>query len=254
MIKSAIILCGGKATRLGALAKDRPKILMSLREDGYTMLDAQLDMLRKNGITNIVFASGYLSEAIDQHMQYAVSKGRHDDITYRISKEDRPLGTGGAMHNAYKKYLKTGELFVGMNGDVYCPEVNITEMLKIMEHDSKFDLGRDAAIVMANHPVPYGVIETGIYGNHPAGDSSNVSTVSDFSEKKGVWINAGVYVINPRIFRYGIEKGNSFSIERDVFPGKSMYGVKYTGPWFDIGTPESLEACKQYISKEAQRV
>jgi NDP-sugar pyrophosphorylase family protein len=253
MIKSAIILCGGKATRLGTLAKDTPKILMSLRDDGYTMLDAQIDMLRKNHITNIVFATGYLSEAIDQHMQYAVSKGKYEDLTYRISKESKPLGTGGAMYNAYKTYLRKGELFVGMNGDVYCPEVEITEMFKIMEHDSAYDLGRDGALVLANHPIPYGVVETSLYGNHPAGNSDNVNAVMNFKEKRGVWINAGVYVINPRIFRYALER-KSFSIEKDVFPGAALYGIEYDGPWFDIGTPETLAECSRYINQEAERV
>lgn len=241
MTNTAIILCGGKATRLGELAKDKPKALMELREDGYTILDAQLDLLQHNGITNIILATGHLSSEIREHMEYLTEYTRHAaELTWQISKENEPLGTGGAFRNAWKECCSPNTSFVGLNGDVYCPEVDIKSMIRLADKEQH----HVACLAMKKHEIPFGTLDV-----WPAPKSGEVVTINDFKEKQVVLINAGVYYIKPAMMQYDMKR---CSIAKDVFPGWSghLLGYEYEGPWFDVGTPETLEAAREFVSTD----
>lgn len=252
MVTTAIILCGGKATRLGDLAKDTPKILMSLyRGDfhsgevgrwnfdidrpGLTVLSAQIELLKKNGISKFILAVGHLSEVIEEY----IAK-HHKDDRILISKEGEPLGTGGAFLSAHQEHCREDEIFVGMNGDVYSPELDLSPAFKnITDHPMSYV----GAIVLAKYRVPYGIVQTSIHG------AEHMCVINKFCEKD-VLINAGVYVLKPSIFEFVKEDGiRQFSIEHRIFSNQfhALMGMEYDGPWFDIGTPESLEACRAYV-------
>jgi D-glycero-D-manno-heptose 1,7-bisphosphate phosphatase len=228
---TAIILCGGKATRLGALAEFKPKILMPLYDkfsssykvmderfndpdfEQTTMLDAQIELLVKNGITNIVLAIGHLGDEI---RKYVAEKYSKEDLSIEFSEEEEPLGTGGAIWKAYQENCNESKVFVALNGDVYCPEVDFTKMIKTMRHETNYELGRQGAMVLANHPIPYGVVEVGAYGGVQEEGDSRVNTIHRFSEKKGVWINAGIYVLTPQLFEYMDDEGREKLAENSL--------------------------------------
>ena len=85
----AIILCGGKATRLGELTKEKPKSLVEVA--GVPFLERQLQILEKNGFENIVISAGHLYQAIEE---FVYSRKNKCDIGVAIEAD--PLLTGGA--------------------------------------------------------------------------------------------------------------------------------------------------------------
>jgi NDP-sugar pyrophosphorylase family protein len=111
MIDTALILCGGMATRLGALAAGRPKSLIEV--EGVPFIALQLDLLKRNGIRRAVLAVGHLAEAIEAQIGDGVRFG----VSVRYS-HDGPvrLGTGGATMKALP--LLASPFFV-LYGDSY---------------------------------------------------------------------------------------------------------------------------------------
>jgi NDP-sugar pyrophosphorylase family protein len=104
------ILAGGLATRLGDLARNRPKSLIEVA--GKSFLAYQLDFLRKAGVTEVVLCIGHLSEQIRRRFGDGTEFGVH--ITYSVEKE--LLGTAGALRKAEPLL---SDLFFTLYGDSY---------------------------------------------------------------------------------------------------------------------------------------
>ena len=109
----AILLCGGMGTRLRSVVADRPKPMADIC--GKPFLQYLLEMLRDKGITEVIFALGYMGEMIEEYFQDGSAFGLK--ITY--SYEEEPLGTGGAIRNALPKILE--EEVLVLNADTYFP-------------------------------------------------------------------------------------------------------------------------------------
>ena len=104
-IPVAVILCGGMATRLGKLSENTPKALMTI--NGKTVIDIIINRLKSQQIKKIVLCAGHLHNQLLDKFKYS------SDI--KISIENHPLGTGGAIKNALEHI--DGDLFFVMNGD-----------------------------------------------------------------------------------------------------------------------------------------
>lgn len=109
-----IILAGGKATRLPKSAKNIPKPLVKIGKK--TILQHQIDLLEKHGLTDIRFSLGYMADAIIKYLN-----GKYEYVV-----EPKPLGTGGAIKFASKD-LK--EDFMVLNGDILS-DINLSEFIK----------------------------------------------------------------------------------------------------------------------------
>jgi len=152
-------------------------------------------------------------------------------ITYSRDPPEKPLGTGGPIKKA-EKLLGNDSSFLVLNGDIFA-DVNYREIFKMHEE-------KNATATIALHkvkdPSRYGVAELA-KGNR----------IKRFIEKPPRekaptnLINAGVYVLNPEIFKY-IPKGRKVSLEREVFPKLSeegkLYGYVFDSLWMDIGKLE----------------
>ncbi len=106
MLEQAVIIAGGKGTRLKPLLENTPKILLDIEDE--KLIDIQINYLYKNKISKIHFCLGYGSDQILDHL---IKK----DINFTYSLENKPLGTYGALANA-KKFLDT-KFFV-LYGDI----------------------------------------------------------------------------------------------------------------------------------------
>ena len=87
----AVVLAGGKGTRLGSLTEEIPKPLVKV--GGIPILEHQITLLKKYDITNIIFVTGYLSEVIENYFQ----DGSNFGVTISYYKESTPLGTTGGI-------------------------------------------------------------------------------------------------------------------------------------------------------------
>ena len=106
--KKAVLLVGGKGTRLRPLTYKIPKALLDV--NGKTVLEHLLDLLKKYGIRDIILCVGYMKEKIKEYL----GDGSKFGVNVTYVEEDKALGTAGPLKLA-KKYLKSS--FIVSNGD-----------------------------------------------------------------------------------------------------------------------------------------
>lgn len=223
---NAIILCGGLSTRLGDITKTVPKVLLDI--GGKSVLDWQLEKLKKAGIDNVILAAGHLADIL----QKEVGDARDGvNLTYAIEKER--LGTGGAIKNALEYVKDKNAPTIILNGDVLT-SVDIGEM--------KVSLQQDSEGIILGSLVP----DASTYGTLMYDESGQLK---EFREKEGKtapgYINGGIYIFTPRAVKHFPEE-RAFSVEYDVFPKmKELYIHASDDPWVDIGVPERLRWARE---------
>ena len=117
----AIILAGGKGTRLKPLTDYIPKPLIPI--NNKPIIERQIRYLRKFGVDQIIICTGYKAGQIKDYLEKKTGFGSK----IRFSIESKPLGTGGAIKKAAK--LIRGDSFLVLNGDVIT-NIDIKKMYK----------------------------------------------------------------------------------------------------------------------------
>ena len=226
----AIILCGGLATRLGETTKTLPKILLEIA--GKTVLEWQIQLLTDAGVTTVVLASGHLHEVLYEHVG-----NNYAGMSIRYAKEEKRLGTGGAVQNAMQQ-IETSPFFV-LNGDILLANFSMREMLV------RFERGMAGVLLSVHVPDirPYGEII-----------SDSAGKIQAFREKQPTYragyINGGIYLFDGSIADAFPSDRETFSMERDVFPSVSnLYALQTDADWIDIGVPERLAYARAHFSR-----
>lgn len=224
----AVVLAGGYGKRLRPLTDDRPKPLIEVA--GKPIIEWQILWLKKFGINSFLFLTGYKKEVF---VDWIAKNSTRLGITFALSVEEEPLGTGGAIRRA-KGILENFENFLVINGDI------ITDI-----DVSKLRLNENYIVAISLVPLksPYGIIRI---------DSD--SRVISFEEKpilKEYWINAGVYLMSKEVFKYLPEKGD---LERQTFPILAekglIKGYKFEKCyWKAIDTHKDLEEANEEIKR-----
>src|SRR5215471_6850467 len=240
----AILLAGGKGTRLRPLTIHTPKPIVPIFDRPF--LQFQLDLIKKvSEIDEVILSLNYQPRRIEE----IFGDGGDTGLSLRYMVEPAPLGTGGAI-----KYAAGGvrDSIVVFNGDVLT-EVDLAAVIALhRERKAK------ATIVLTpvENPSAYGLVETDNRGN-----------VLRFLEKPDPHqitsdtINAGIYVLEPDTFDR-IPKDTQWSIERSFFPSlierrETFVAYVYRGYWIDIGTPEKYMQVHRdimdgrYVSRKA---
>jgi mannose-1-phosphate guanylyltransferase len=220
----AVILVGGKGTRLRPLTSNRPKPIVPLVDRPF--MAYMLEWVASHGVTDVIMCCGYLAEAMVEE----IGDGSNYGLNITWVFEPEPRGTAGALWFA-QPHLRD-ERFLMLNGDV------LTDMdlsAQIAQHEEAGATGT-LALVPVEDPTAYGLVRL-----HP--DQS----VRGFLEKPTPeqidtdLISAGAYVLEPSVFDL-IPKDRLVSIEREVWPrlvGEGLYGCVHRGKyWMDIGTPQ----------------
>jgi NDP-sugar pyrophosphorylase family protein len=234
-----IIIAGGLGTRLRPLTLRRPKPLIPVANRPF--LEYQVALLKRHGIDDIVFATNYLAEMIEEHF----GDGSRFGVRMRYALEDTPLGTGGAIRNAADVF--PGETVAVFNGDILT-DFDLSEIIR-------FHTDRQAAATITLAPVqrphPFGVVSLTGDGQvaewrEPSEEEKRAAataSTTDEGRRTTDLINAGFYVISPEAVEQ-IPQGRKSSIEREIFPKLiaegSVYGVSPGGFWLDVGRPEQL--------------
>jgi mannose-1-phosphate guanylyltransferase len=219
----ALILVGGKGTRLRPLTSLLPKPVVTLVDRPF--LNYQLEWVKSHGVDEVVLSCGFLPD----QLQAVLGDGSSLGLTLTYVVEPELLGTGGALKFA-EPHLR--DRFFMLNGDTLT-DIDLTSQLT--QHESTGARG-----TLALYPVP----DVASYGLVPLNEDKSVR---EFLEKPGPddvvdtnLINAGAYILEKEILADLPESGTHFSIERDVFPGlvgNGLYGYEADGYWMDIGTP-----------------
>jgi mannose-1-phosphate guanylyltransferase len=221
----AVILVGGHGTRLLPLTINTPKPLIPLVNRPF--LDHMLFLLREHGITDVVLALAYLSESFEGKY----GDGSHLGMKLTYAREEKPMGTGGAIKNV-EGYLNPGEAFLVLNGDILT-DLDLTDMLRFHRESASICT---LSLTPVEDPSAYGVV-----------DLDDTGRISRFTEKPkreeatSNWISAGTYVLESEVMSH-LPIGEFHMVERGLFPdmlaeGKPLYGYRSDRYWIDIGTP-----------------
>jgi NDP-sugar pyrophosphorylase family protein len=221
----AILLAGGKGTRLRPLTIHTPKPIVPIFDRPF--LHYQLDLLKQvPEIDEVILSLNYQPRRIEEMF----GDGGESGLGIRYVVEPAPLGTAGAVRYAGESLHESVVVF---NGDVLT-EVDLGSVIAL--HRSR---KAKATIVLTpvENPSAYGLVETDEAGNirrfleKPSADQITCDT-----------INAGIYILEPDTFDR-IPKDMPWSIERSFFPSlversETFVAYIYRGYWIDIGTPE----------------
>ena len=226
----AILLAGGQGRRLRSITGKLPKPMVPLV--GVPVLDRLLELLRRNGFTDVCATLCYRPEAIQEHCSDGSSYGVH--LKYRIESE--PRGTAGAVRACSDFYGRDD--FLVISGDAACS----FDLLRLYrQHQSS-----GAAVTIALHPdaepLQYGLVlqDREGYVRHFIEKPDWPHVVTDL-------VNTGIYIVSPRAMAY-VPEDTPFDFANDLFPlllaaNEPILGVPMDGYWCDIGTPRADYRC-----------
>jgi NDP-sugar pyrophosphorylase family protein len=218
----AVIIAGGLATRLGDETRARPKSLVII--GGRPFIEYQLELLSKNGLTDVVLCLGHLAWQIERHLGDGIKFGVN--ITY--SREEHPLGTAGALKNA-QQLIKDD--FLTLYGDSYL-DFDYRAPIKI------FEAHKELALMT-------------VYKNHGRYDASNTEvddelvTCYDKIEKtpKTVYIDYGACIFRREVMDW-LPENQPYSLEqllKRLIANCQLRAYEVAERFYQIGSPEGLE-------------
>ncbi|WP_028803837.1 sugar phosphate nucleotidyltransferase [Streptomyces sp. 142MFCol3.1] len=227
----AILLVGGKGTRLRPLTVHTPKPMVPAA--GVPFLTHQLARARAAGVDHIVLATSYLAEVFEPYFGDGSALGLHIEYVTEVE----PLGTGGAIRNvASRLHSAPGDPVLIFNGDILTG-LDIPALVRTHE-----TTGADVSLHLTRvtDPRAYGLVPTDATGR-----------VTAFLEKPQTpeeivtdQINAGAYVFRRSVIDT-IPEGRPVSVERETFPellatGAHLQGMVDSTYWLDLGTPQAF--------------
>jgi NDP-sugar pyrophosphorylase family protein len=226
----AVILAGGKGTRLRPYTTVFPKPLMPVGDK--PILEIIICQLKSCGLGDIIITVGHLGELITNFF----GDGSKLGVNIKYAKEDQPLGTAGGL-GLIKEELK--DTFLMINGDT----LTTLSFADLIDYHKKNGAIATIALRKREVYIDFGVVEP---------DSSN--NIKGYIEKPTVsyLVSMGVYVFEPRVLKYIKPR------ERLDFPdliktlisnGETVKGFIFEGYWLDIGRPDDYEKANREIEE-----
>ncbi|MBN1895721.1 NTP transferase domain-containing protein [bacterium] len=221
MSECAVILAGGRGTRLRPYTISIPKPLVPVGE--VPILEMVIRKLKKEGFGRIIMTVNHQAEII----QAFFGDGRKWGVQVEYSLEDKPLGTMGPL----KRIQDLPENFLILNGDVLT-NLNFRTFFSRHVRDRRL-------FTIATHrriqKIDYGVLETDSKGR-----------LAGFEEKPEIpyTVSMGIYAANRRILNF-IPAGRFFGFDHLMLKllacGEKVATHPHRGYWLDIGRPDDYE-------------
>ena len=232
-LKRAVILAGGKGSRLYPYTTVFPKPLMPIQEK--PILEIVLTRLQQAGFEHVTLAVGYLSGLIEAYF----GDGRKWGLKIDYSHEDQPLGTAGPIRQIHA--LESD--FLVMNGDVLCT-LDFAEMYAFHRaHGGLATVGTYPKAV----PITLGVLEL---------DAEQ--QITDYIEKPTLFyqVSMGIYFFRPEILAY-IPPDTRLDlpdlIKALIAAGESPRAYLFRDLWLDIGRPEDYAEAQTLFAAHEPR-
>ena len=218
----AIILVGGKGTRLKGTIKNLPKPLAPV--NGKPFLTYLMDNLIEQDIKHFVLSTGYKHDMI-----YKYFGNSYKSIKISYAQEKEPLGTGGAILNALK--FCSSRLVYALNGDIYT-DYPLNNLIK-MNNNNNISLSL----------IDYNKKDINRFGRVEIDTNYNIKKFLEKGEKSNSnYISTGIYLINKNWFENEFNNIKKFSIEFNVFEKFKNYkinGIPKKASFIGIGISKS---------------
>jgi len=218
----AVILAGGKGSRLAPYTKVLPKPLMPIGED-MPILEVLLRQLKRAGVDEVTLAVGYSAGLLRAFFQDGERLGLHLNYSF----EDQPLGTAGPL------YLldDMNDTFLVMNGDV----LTTLQLPALIDFHRQGNATATIASYVKKVKIDLGVVR--VNGGH---------TIVGYSEKPTYefLVSMGIYVFEPRVLSYiGCREHMDFPalVLRLIAAGEQVLSYPFDGYWMDLGRFEDYE-------------
>jgi len=217
----AVIMAGGEGTRLRPLTCNRPKPMVPIINK--PVMEHILELLKKNGITEIAATLQYMPELIADYF----GNGNDLGINLKYFVEQTPLGTAGSVKNA-ENFLD--DTFVVISGDALT-DVDLRRAI-----DFHFRKGSMATLILKRVDVP---LEYGVVVTDEEGRITRFLEKPSWGEVFSDTVNTGIYILSPEVLKY-YKKNEMFDFSKDLFPmllanKMPMFGYITEEYWCDIG-------------------
>lgn len=231
---AAVILCGGRGTRLAGVMPGMPKPLAPVL--GRPFLDYVLDYLHaSSSVERVVLSTGYLGELIEAHYG-----GHYRGLPLCYSRESTPLGTGGAMLLAMRAQ-RLAAPFLLLNGDSLVDAYPGVLLALHRERGASITL----ALAKVDDASRYGTVAL-----------DGVGRVRAFVEKNGIHqpgeINAGVYLVEPAALAPWVSRVDALSLETDILPQLvavgGVHALRGGRRFIDIGLPDTYATAADFVN------
>jgi len=217
----AIVLAGGKGTRLAPYTKILPKPLMPIGD--MPILEVLLRQMKNAGIDEVVLTVGHLAGLLRAFFQDGSELG----LRIQYSLEDKPLGTSGPL--SLVKGLD--DTFLVSNGDV----LTTLNLLELINYHKENKAAATIAVHCRKVDIDFGVVEC---------DEKN--RMVGYKEKPSIeyMVSMGIYVFEPKVLSY-IPYGQYLDlpdlIKKMIAAGEKVVSYPFKGYWQDLGRPDDYE-------------
>ena len=217
----AVILAGGKGTRLHPLTSSTPKPMVNLFDK--PVLEHTVELLKRHGIRDIVITLAYKADQIIDHF----GGGTRWGVNIQYALEDMPKGTAGGLRSLQPVLSDT---FVVISGDA----VTDFDLSEAIDFHRKRSSIATMLLYSVDDPSQFGIVETESDGR-----------IQRFLEKPKATetftntVNTGIYVLEPEVIN-SIPFDTVYDFSRDLFPKflqnrEPFYAVRADGYWCDVG-------------------
>ncbi len=220
MFPDVVILAGGLGKRLSSVTGGAQKVLAKIGDQPF--MEILIDYIASQGGRRFILCVGHGSEDVAGYF-----KNKYRDREIIFSREESPLGTGGAIKQG--SALVETDTFLAMNGDCFCV-INYNDLIAAHRRHKA-----NATIAITKLP------DVRDYGSITVNEKSQIIAFKEKSTlvRAGL-INTGTYCLNRGVFNLASTQ-QKFSIENEFFPrlvGKRFYAFEVENRFIDIGTPE----------------
>ncbi|MCK8824854.1 sugar phosphate nucleotidyltransferase [Fuchsiella alkaliacetigena] len=217
----AVIMAGGKGTRLRPLTCDCPKPMVPIMNK--PVMEHIINLLKRHGITEIAVTTFYLPEVIEDYF----GDGSEFGVNLHYYVEESPLGTAGSVKNA-EEFLD--EPFIVISGDA------MTDIDLTAAYEYHQEQGSAATLVLTQEDIP---LEYGVVMTNEQGEITQFLEKPNWGEVFSDTVNTGIYILDPYVFNY-YDSGVKFDFSQDLFPqmlanDEPMYGYVSDAYWCDVG-------------------
>lgn len=227
MPRQAVLLAGGRGTRLGSMTRDLPKPLLPVQ--GLSVIERLIHRLCEAGITACTVVTCHRAEQVQRHL----ADGRHLGVRIDILREPHPLGTAGCLG----LLPRPDRPFLLVNSDIV---TDLCFRRLVVEH---LRAGATATVAVRRQ---VSRLEFGVVEFDPAG------RVHGYREKPTheAFIAMGIACLDPRVCDH-VGCGEAVSmpalLTRVIAAGEPVFSHRHEGLWVDIGRPDDYAACQQMV-------